>query len=195
MVRLIFFYLLMAKKFPKHRMLKKNISGGHGKVKRMIKVLIVDDSAVMRKILTEELSKYNDIEIIGTAVDPICKPGSAYAARDISRRLVHAIRAAASSRIVGLEQSATAPAIGQLKNIHVQTADKAIAIGASTGAPKAIETVLMSLPENTPGIVIVQHMPANFTHAYAARLNKMCPLEVREAKDYDHVRPGEALIP
>src|SRR4030043_1683766 len=79
MVRLIFFYLLMAKKFPKHRMLKKNISGGNGKVKRMIKVLIVDDSAVMRKILTEELSKYKDIEIIGTAVDP-------YIARD---KIVH----------------------------------------------------------------------------------------------------------
>ena len=226
----------------------------------MIKVLIVDDSAVMRKILTKELSKYKDIEIIGTAVDPyiardkivqlrpdvitldlemprmdglsflkklmkyypvpvvilssftpknsenalralelgaveaICKPGSAYATTDISRRLVHAIRAAASSRIVSLEQSATAPAIGQLKNLHVQTADKVIAIGASTGGTKAIETVLMSLPENTPGIVIVQHMPENFTHAYAERLNKTCSLEVREAKDYDHVRPGVALI-
>jgi two-component system chemotaxis response regulator CheB len=52
----------------------------------------------------------------------------------------------------------------------------------------------MSLPKNTPGVLIVQHMPESFTHAYAERLNKMCLLEVREAKDNDHVKPGVALI-
>lgn len=226
----------------------------------MIKVLIVDDSAVVRKILSEELSKYQDIQIVGTAVDPyaardkiarlrpdiitldlemprmdglsflaklmkhyplpvvivssltpknsevalqalhlgavevICKPGSAYSTPDISRTLVHAIRAAASSRIIHEEKTEALPASRELGSLLEKTTHKVIAIGASTGGTKAIETILMGLPANTPGTVIVQHMPANFTTTFAERLNKKCPMEVREARDNDHVVPGVALI-
>jgi len=69
-----------------------------------------------------------------------------------------------------------------------------IAIGASTGGTEAILTVLKDLPENTPGIVIVQHMPAYFTAMYAERLNKICKIRVREAKDGDRVEQGLALL-
>jgi two-component system chemotaxis response regulator CheB len=59
---------------------------------------------------------------------------------------------------------------------------------------QAIETVLTGLPRTTPGIVIVQHMPESFTAAFAGRLNSVCVLDVREARDGDRVIPGRVLI-
>ena len=59
---------------------------------------------------------------------------------------------------------------------------------------QAIETVLTALPRTTPGIVIVQHMPETFTSAFAARLNGLCQMEVKEARDGDRVIPGRVLI-
>lgn len=69
-----------------------------------------------------------------------------------------------------------------------------VALGASTGGTEATLVVLKDLPKNTPGIVIVQHMPPGFTKMYADRLNTQCPMEVREAKDGDRVQQGLALI-
>ena len=69
-----------------------------------------------------------------------------------------------------------------------------IALGASTGGTEATLVVLKDLPKNTPGMVIVQHMPPGFTKMYADRLNSQCPMEVREAKDGDKVQQGLALI-
>ncbi len=69
-----------------------------------------------------------------------------------------------------------------------------IAIGASTGGTEATAQVLVELPADVPGIVIVQHMPAGFTHMYAERLNKITSLNVSEAKDGDRVKRGCALI-
>jgi len=227
----------------------------------MIKVLIVDDSAVVRKILTAELSKYEDIEIVGTAVDPyvardkivklhpdvitldlemprmdglsflaklmkhypipvvvvssvtsknsqntlkalelgavevLCKPGSAYSTRDISRSLVNAVRAAASARInIHLKKSPPPVEKARLTKFRLQTTNKVIAIGASTGGTKAIEIVLSSMPATSPGTVIVQHMPEKFTTSFAERLNEICQMKVREARDNDYVAPGIALI-
>lgn len=74
------------------------------------------------------------------------------------------------------------------------TTDKIIAIGASTGGTQALEVVLTKLPTSTAGIVIVQHMPEKFTAMFAERLNTLCALEIREAKDGDHVIPGRVLI-
>lgn len=72
--------------------------------------------------------------------------------------------------------------------------DKLIAIGASTGGTEAIYTILKELPKNMPGIVIVQHMPENFTKMYADRLHATCRMEVKEAEDGDAVLPGKALL-
>ncbi len=85
---------------------------------------------------------------------------------------------------------ATAAATGAM----VETTDRVIAIGSSTGGVQAIETVLTALPRTTPGIVIVQHMPEKFTAALAARLNDVCAMEVKEASDGDRVLDGRVLI-
>jgi two-component system chemotaxis response regulator CheB len=223
--------------------------------------LIIDDSALVRKLLTLELSKYQDIEVVGSAVDPyvardkifrlrpdvitldlemprmngmtflaklmkfyplpvvvvssltpknsetaikalelgavevICKPGSAYRTPEISHQLIHAIRAAASARIIkqqgALETSATTRSIPHLR---LQTTQKVLAIGASTGGTQAIESVLKDLPINSPGTLIVQHMPEQFTTSFAKRLDQICQMEVREARDNDDVVSGVALI-
>ena len=69
-----------------------------------------------------------------------------------------------------------------------------IAIGASTGGTEAIKTLLTRLPAEIPPILIVQHIPAVFSLAFAKRLNELCPFEVREAVDGDDVRPGRVLV-
>jgi two-component system chemotaxis response regulator CheB len=75
-----------------------------------------------------------------------------------------------------------------------QTSRRVVAVGASTGGTQAIETILSSLPANSPGTLIVQHMPEHFTGTFAQRLNDVCSMEVREARDQDQVVPGLALV-
>lgn len=223
-----------------------------------IKVLIVDDSAIVRKLLSEELTKYPDIEVVGAAPDPyvardkivalapdvitldiemprmdgltflrklmayyplptiivssltpkggkltlealdigavdvVAKPGSAYTVGDMGLELAEKIRAASRVRLAKRERIETAPA-EPIKAL-AQTSNKVIAIGASTGGTEALKQVLTKMPANSPGIVIVQHMPANFTAAFAERLNGLCQITVKEAKDNDSVTPGTALI-
>ncbi|MGH8352619.1 MAG: chemotaxis protein CheB, partial [Pseudomonas sp.] len=72
---------------------------------------------------------------------------------------------------------------------------KLVAIGTSTGGPVALQRVLTQLPLNFPApIVLVQHMPAAFTKAFAERLDKLCRISVKEAADGDQLRPGLALL-
>ena len=75
-----------------------------------------------------------------------------------------------------------------------ESTDKVIAIGASTGGTEAIKKVITKFPANTPGVVIVQHMPPGFTKMFAERLNQLCAMEVREAKDGDRIRTGLILV-
>jgi len=75
-----------------------------------------------------------------------------------------------------------------------QTTERIVAIGTSTGGTQALELVLTALPRVCPGMVIVQHMPEKFTAAFAARLNSLCEIEVKEAQNNDRVMPGRALI-
>jgi len=226
-----------------------------------IKVLIVDDSAIVRKIFSEELAKYPDIEIVGAAPDPfvardkiislkpdvitldvemprmdgltflrklmkyyplptiivssltqkggkltlealdigavdvIAKPGGSYSVGDMSAQLAEKIRAAARARVFrsSFRQESVSAAV-EAPRALAQTTNKIIAIGASTGGTEALKTVLTKLPHNSPGVVIVQHMPANFTTAFAERLNSLCQISVKEAKDNDSVIPGTALL-
>jgi two-component system chemotaxis response regulator CheB len=76
----------------------------------------------------------------------------------------------------------------------LQTTERVVALGTSTGGTQALEVVLTSLPRVTPGIVIVQHMPEKFTAEFAKRLNSLCQIEVREAQNNDRVVPGRALL-
>jgi two-component system, chemotaxis family, protein-glutamate methylesterase/glutaminase len=227
----------------------------------VIRVLIVDDSAIVRKVLTIELSKYRDIEVVGSAVDPyvardkivklqpdvitldlemprmnglaflaklmkyyplpvvvvssltpknseaalkalelgaievICKPGSAYRTPEISRQLIQAIRAAASARVTPHPSTSGGDGIEDtIHDFRLQTTHKVLVMGASTGGTHAIEAVLKSLPAASPGTLIVQHMPEQFTATFAQRLNQVCQMEVREARDNDPVGPGVALV-
>jgi len=69
-----------------------------------------------------------------------------------------------------------------------------VAIGASTGGPEALRKVLEAMPSDSPGVVIVQHMPELFTSGFASHLNQDCRIEVKEAADGDGVKRGRALI-
>lgn len=227
----------------------------------MIKVLIVDDSALVRKVLTTELSRYDDIEVVGSAVDPysardkivrlspdvitldlemprmdglsflakimqyhplpvvvvssltpernetalkalelgavevLSKPSPHSTTEDMHRSLVRAIRAASTVKFTHLSSGAgSASPAGPAPELKFLTTHKILAIGASTGGTVAIESVLTRLPANTPGTVIVQHMPEGFTASFAQRLNGLCEMEVREAQDMDFVVQGCALI-
>jgi two-component system chemotaxis response regulator CheB len=128
------------------------------------------------------------------AVDVIGKPGTAYSVPEIAR-VARALRAAACAQ-VGVATSM--PAVVAAKPVSllsgISATHKVIAIGGSTGGTTAIETVLRGLPSTIPGMVIVQHMPEHFTTAFAQRLNKVCEMEVREARNDDPVVPGVVLI-
>jgi two-component system chemotaxis response regulator CheB len=76
----------------------------------------------------------------------------------------------------------------------VQTTEKVVIVGASTGGTEALRVFLEMLPEDSPGIVIVQHMPEHFTAAFAKRLDSICRVTVKEAADNDSVVRGRALI-
>jgi two-component system chemotaxis response regulator CheB len=125
------------------------------------------------------------------AVEVIAKPGSAYSVPEVGRRLVQAIRAAAHARLTRTERPAepVRHTVAKLDLTH-----KMILLGASTGGPRALETVLRGLPADAPGTLVVQHMPASFTGAFAKRLDALCAIRVREAKDGDAVVAGQALI-
>jgi two-component system chemotaxis response regulator CheB len=75
-----------------------------------------------------------------------------------------------------------------------QSAPRVIAIGASTGGTEAIREILLDMPPDAPGIVIVQHMPEKFTRAFAERCDKLCAIRVKEAEDGDRILQGHALI-
>ncbi len=133
---------------------------------------------------------------------------------DDTNGLVAAVRAAARARVQGARRSAAAaapaitgsaalacaastqtrPAPLAASSAMVETTDRVIAIGSSTGGVQSIETLLTALPRTTPGILIVQHMPEKFTAALAARLNSLCEMEVKEATDGDRVLDGRVLI-
>jgi two-component system, chemotaxis family, protein-glutamate methylesterase/glutaminase len=78
--------------------------------------------------------------------------------------------------------------------INPAHSERVVVIGTAMGGSEALQTVLVDLPAMSPGIVIVQHMPSHFTAAFAARLDGMCKIEVREARHCDRVVPGCALI-
>lgn len=99
-------------------------------------------------------------------------------------------------RVPKAEPKLTADAMIPVAGVHVMggATERIVAIGTSAGGTQALEEVLAALPRGCPGIVVVQHMPEQFTALYAERLNTVCEIEVREAQDNDRVLPGLALI-
>jgi two-component system chemotaxis response regulator CheB len=234
-----------------------------------IRVLIVDDSAVVRQTLRDVLQSDPEIEVIATAGDPfvaadriaeqvpdvitldiemprmdgltflkklmsqhplpvvvcsslaeegaqstfsaleygaveiVTKPrlGTRQFLEDSRVELCEAVKAAARARVRpispshAVEPKLTADAIlSPATHAMAETTEKVVVIGASTGGTEALKTVLEALPADTPGIVIVQHMPELFTRAFANRLDSLCSITVKEAETNDTVIRGRALI-
>ncbi len=105
-------------------------------------------------------------------------------------------RAAAPPRSIRPEPKLTADAMmpAPTGGAMARTTERVVCIGASTGGTEALREVLESLPADSPGIVIVQHMPESFTAAFARRLDGLCAVTVREARDGDTVLRGQVLI-
>lgn len=95
---------------------------------------------------------------------------------------------------VGPKLTADAVIARSASHAMIETTDKVVAVGASTGGTEALREFLEALPADAPGIVIVQHMPEKFTNSFAARLDELCRVNVREAVDGDSVIRGQALI-
>ena len=245
------------------------------------RVVVVDDSALVRSMLTEIINRQPDMECIGAAADPlvaremirnlnpdvitldvemprmdgidflsklmrlrpmpvvmvstltergadvtlralelgaidfVAKPkiGVADGLRQLSDDITDKIRVASKARIHRLQQPAPAapsapgaarpaapgaatparpatatPSLGRLST------EKIIFIGASTGGTEATKEVLVTLPADSPAVVITQHMPPGFTRNYAARLDGLCKISVKEASDGERILPGHAYI-
>jgi len=224
---------------------------------RKTRVLVVDDSAVVRQTMAQLIGAAPDLEVIATAADPfqaaerirrevpdvitldvemprmdgitflrrlmaqhpvpvvVCsslvgdgtrtlfdaleagavdviqKPaiGTRRFLEESTIRIQDAVRAAARARLAPPPAAAPAPPAAMAK-----TTQTVVAIGASTGGTEAIRLVLEAMPPYAPPIVIVQHMPAGFTRAFAERLDQSAAIGVREAQDGASVLRGQALI-
>ena len=137
------------------------------------------------------------------AVDIITKPrlGVKGFLEDSRITICDSVKAAASARLNIprprhiVEPKLTADAIlAPATNAMLETTEKVVVVGASTGGTEALRALLETLPADTPGIVIVQHMPELFTRAFAARLDSLCSITVKEAETNDTVLRGRALI-
>lgn len=242
-----------------------------------IKVLIIDDSAVVRETMTQILSSDPDIEVMGTASDPvfaikkiqaerpdvitldvemprmdglsflkkinslahpipvvICsskveagsenafkaleygaaelilkpKMGTKVFLQESQIRICDAVKSAYCSKnkirklissklpMSDIQPKLTADVVLDKASPHMslETTEKIIAVGASTGGTEALATFLQMMPIDSPGMVIVQHMPEHFTKSFAERLNKLCQVTVKEAEDNDTVVRGRVLI-
>lgn len=127
------------------------------------------------------------------AVDFVAKPSDSTNMSAFLNELIIKVKIASTAKVGRMKHALGAIAAGG-DNKSLGIGDCLIAIGASTGGTEAILEVIKDLPSTLPGIVIVQHMPPVFTKMYADRLNNVCNIEVREAKDGDEVKPGLALI-
>jgi len=158
--------------------------------------------------LTEKGAETTMEALAAGAIGIVTKPGIGvrrFLMEDSAAELVHAVRAAAGARVrrpAGNAQVAAAVApklnadaiLPKADHALKQTTERIVAIGTSTGGTQALEVVLTGLPRTAPGLVIVQHMPEKFTASFAARLNSLSQMEVREAQNNDRVVPGRALI-
>lgn len=237
---------------------------------RKTRVIVVDDSALVRSLLTEIINREPDMECIGAANDPlqaremirnlnpdvvtldvemprmdgidflgrlmrlrptpvvmistltehgaevtmralelgavdfVAKPriGLTSGINQLAAQITDKIRIAAQAKVHrvvaapapegSVDKGAAAPArTGLLGRLSTE---KIIAIGASTGGTEAIREVLTRLPADCPAVVITQHMPPGFTTSFAARLNGLCQITVKEAQDGERILPGHAYI-
>jgi len=134
------------------------------------------------------------------AVAVVCKPrlGLREYLEDSRRELVQTLKMAARTRPRSLARPAGAEPAQVKKGptgvAHALAVNKPVVIGSSTGGTQALELILTAMPADGPGVAVVQHMPEKFTAMYAQRLDGLCALNVREAKDGDRLERGVVLI-
>ncbi len=244
---------------------------------RKIRVIVVDDSALLRSLLAEIINRQPDMECIGTANDPliaremiretnpdvitldvemprmdgidflgrlmrlrpmpvvmistltergaevtmralelgavdfVAKPrvGLSSGLTELAAQIVEKIRVAAVAHVRrapvrdpataahssgGSGAAAAAAPVSSATLLGRVSTEKLICIGASTGGTEAIREVLVQMPADSPAIVITQHMPPGFTTSFAARLNGLCKITVKEAVHGERILPGHAYI-
>ncbi len=235
-----------------------------------IRVVVVDDSALVRSLLAEIINRQSDMECVGTANDPliaremirelnpdvitldiempkmdgieflsrlmrlrpmpvlmistltergaevtmralelgavdfVAKPriGLVDGINELANQIVDKIRIASQAHVrrsvapPTSGSAATSPSGGTPHNPSIGriSTEKLICIGASTGGTEAIKEILIRMPADSPGIVITQHMPPGFTTSFAARLNGLCQITVKEASHGERILPGHAYI-
>jgi len=223
---------------------------------KKIRVVVVDDSALVRSLLAEIINRQKDMECVGTANDPliaremirelnpdvltldvemprmdgidflgrlmrlrpmpvvmistltergaevtmkalelgavdfVAKPriGLADGINQLATQIVEKVRVAAVAQIKRADVRVDSASMGRIST------EKLIFIGASTGGTEAIKEILTRMPADSPGIVITQHMPPGFTTSFAARLNSLCQITVKEAVNAERILPGHAYI-
>ena len=144
---------------------------------------------IMLSALTREGAIYTLKALDYGAIDYITKPSGNISLdlHTIKNEIISKIKMAASANLPKLK----------IKPISIESCelgDNVVAIGASTGGPQALTYVLTSLPQNTPPILIVQHMPESFTKSFAERLDKLCKFKVKEAEEGDYISKDLVLI-
>lgn len=232
---------------------------------KKITVLVVDDSALMRKLLTEILNDDPMIEVVGAAHDPfdarekikrlnpdvltldvempkmdgvtflsnlmrlrpmpvvmvstLTEKGAdiTFQALELgaidfvtkpkvdqekqleryAKEIISKVKVAANAQVKAINKKVVdikSASLGSVAKMNLDTTDKIIAIGSSTGGTEALKDVLVDMPGNCPGIVIAQHMPPAFTKPFADRLGKVTPLNSKEAEDGDQILPGHIYV-
>lgn len=150
---------------------------------------------VMVSSLTQKGARTTLDALEAGAVDFVAKPHSnIYKSSDeIRTELLEKVKNASYAHV---KKHSAAEIIKHLKyrGSLSETTQKLVAIGASTGGVEALKAFLAQFPRNSPGMIIVQHMPENFTKQFAERLNGICEMDVKEAKDGDTVNIGEILL-
>jgi len=157
---------------------------------------------VICSTLTTDGSRIALEALAAGAVCVVAKPrlGLKQFLEDSRRELVAALKTAAraSPRLGGAPRPAAAPAATRspppLAGLHALSVNKPVLIGSSTGGTQALEQILTALPGDSPGIAVVQHMPEKFTAMYAERLDGLCAMRIREARDGDRLERGLVLI-
>lgn len=153
---------------------------------------------VICSTLSTEGSKVALDALSAGAVAVLAKPklGLKQYLSDARLELIQTLKTAAKSRPRQRSTPVSPPtrASAAASSVHALAVNKPVVIGSSTGGTQALEYVLTSLPADAPGIAITQHMPEKFTAMYASRLDAICAMNVREARDGDRVERGVALI-
>jgi len=157
-------------------------------------MLYMPTPTIMVSSLTKEGAKETLMALDAGAVSFVTKPNSQTSLEEFGRELISQVKIASAINVQKLLSGSRESESSEM-NEHTDIQENwIIAIGASTGGTQAIARILERMPENAPGIVIVQHIPKLFSGAFASRLDRICTINIKEADDGDIVQSGWAYV-